>query len=137
MADVFEEWVRLHSPQLQLMPQLPESAYQTVHSLVSEQAFTAGNHIVLGAVEDVDIGASGLVAFAKAELPAGLCFLVDHAWPFTTLDDALDTLREMPALLQRVCDIVGPPSSGMGAEQGDEAAERAPAPSEAAPAPPR
>lgn len=103
-----DDWAARHRQQLDRSP-LPAAALPAVYELVSAQSFTAGGHIVLSAIAgggtDTDTG--GLAAVAKAPLPVGLCFLVDHAWPFTSLDDALGTLEQMPALLRRVCDVVG------------------------------
>jgi len=67
---------------------------------------------------------------AKNDLPAGTCFLIDHAWSFLSADDALAGLSAMPQLLERVCGILG-----VGTDMDDiEPAERAAAQAAMAPA---
>jgi hypothetical protein len=118
-----DAWLARHRRQLDRSA-LPPAALPAVFELVRAQSFTAGAHIVLSAIagDDTDTDTGGLAAVAKAPLPVGLCFLVDHAWPFASLDDALGTLAQMPALLRRVCDIVGLATDDDDVEDGAEAA---------------
>ena len=95
---------------------VPAAIQPAAAAQLAAESFEAGSHVVFSAVAGAAATAAqaSLQTLAKRDLSAGLCFLVDHAWSFVSVETAVGQLEGSPALLQRVKALVGHPTDNAG-----------------------
>ena len=90
----FETFQRLHANQLN---SIPSHLWPRLHEKISQESFDAGAYFGL---TESDHG-NCLIAHAPLSLESDL-FLIDHAWTFSSMEDARSGLNQIPGLLERL-----------------------------------
>ena len=93
----FAAWLNFHKPQLDAI-QLPESLHRKLWQKLSFEDFDLGSTAKI--IKDENTETTDLMC--TKNLPANSdVFLIDHAWTFR-FQDAIDTLKENPGLVERL-----------------------------------